>query len=93
MGAFLKALKENPVETTILFVGITLGLVLGFLTILGRSDTDVAIGISLEILAIIAGILFFIRGKTNQVERTTRETTKQLQPIYYPHLPNSGEVW
>jgi hypothetical protein len=79
MRAFLKALKENPIETAILFVGVVLGLVLGFLTILGYSNTDLAIGISLEILAIIAGILFFIRGKTNQVERTTQETTKQLQ--------------
>jgi hypothetical protein len=81
MGAFWKALKENPVETAMLSVGVALGLVLGFFTILGRFKVDLAIGVSMEILAIIAVILFFIRGKTDQVERAAQDTTMQLQHL------------
>ena len=77
MDKFLKALRENPVETTIAFVGVVLGLAVGLITVLGYSSIGLAIGVSLEILAIIAGILFFVLGKTSQVERTTQETTEK----------------
>ena len=81
MGAVLRALKENPVETTTVVVGIALGLILGIATILGYSSTELAIGISLEILAIIAIVLFIIRGKTYQVEQNTHETAAKLQGL------------
>lgn len=81
MGTVLKSLKENPVETTIIVVGIGLGLILGIATILGYSNTQLAIGISLEILAIIAIVLFVIRGKTFQVERNTQETASKLHGL------------
>ena len=81
MKEIWKALRENPVETAILFVGVGLGIVLGLSTILGYSNVGLASGITLELLAIIAGMLFFIRGATSRVHQATQETTTHLQTL------------
>jgi hypothetical protein len=81
MNRIKDAVKENPVEAAMVSTGIVLGLALGLLTMLGWSDVDIAIGVSLEILAIIAIMLFFILGRTSEVKQSTVETTRHLQNL------------
>jgi len=81
MNRIKDAVKENPVEAAMVSTGIVLGVALGLLTMLGSSNINVAIGVSLEILAIIAIILFFIYGRTGEVKQSTVETTKYLQNL------------
>lgn len=81
MNRIKDAVTENPVEAAMVSTGIVLGVALGLLTMLGWSNINVAIGVSLEILAIIAIILFFIYGRTGEVKQSTMETTKRLQNL------------
>lgn len=90
MNTLLKALKRNPFETGIISAGIVTGVVLGILTIWGYPTTDLAIGATLEVLAILGATLFFIHERTNQVEQNTQETTKALQKLDR-HLGDS--IW
>lgn len=81
MNTLLKALRRNPFDTAVISAGIVTGVVLGILTIWGYPTTDLAIGATLEVLAILGATLFFIREKTDQVEQNTQETTKALQKL------------
>jgi len=73
MNMILTALKEDPLEAITVGAAIVVGAILAILTIIGAFHINLAIGVSLEALAIMIAMLFYLRAKTNQVEQTTRK--------------------
>jgi hypothetical protein len=67
------ALREDPGEAIAVVVAILVAAILAIFTFFGVFNVNLAIGVSLEALAIIMVLLFYIRGKSNRVEHMTRE--------------------